>query len=150
MRTITGDTEGDMARNNRLQRSKQATRVTTRQRYPSRMRRQSSRGVLTGSSRRWSPSPLVNLIHDLRTFHPAGARLRPLSSSWSMPDRLATPTIGRPVETFSPVLSFAKPNQLAVCVRRRVRKQVMHAFKIAGGKVGKPRHSFNSQFSCKG
>lgn len=47
------------------------------------------------------------------------------------------------------VYSFALPKTTVVCVRREVRKQVIHAKGVAGGRVRKPRRNRNSNISCR-
>lgn len=44
--------------------------------------------------------------------------------------------------------SFVHPETVAVCVRRKSRKQVLHARGIAGGPVRKPRRSRFSKVRC--
>lgn len=47
------------------------------------------------------------------------------------------------------VLSFKIPRSTAVCVRRSIRKQVIHAKRRAGTKVRRPRRNAMSSISCK-
>lgn len=46
------------------------------------------------------------------------------------------------------IVAFRQPARVAVCVRRSIRKQVLHAFGVAGGRVGKPRWSDASRQRC--
>lgn len=50
----------------------------------------------------------------------------------------------------SPLVAFASPSKVAVCIRRKQRSEVMHALGKAG-KVGqrKPRFNYLSEVSCK-
>lgn len=58
----------------------------------------------------------------------------------------------RPNKNYLPwSLAFHMPANIAVCVRRKQRKQVMHARGIAGGRVSRPRRrTWVSSISCRG
>lgn len=47
-------------------------------------------------------------------------------------------------------ISFAQPDRVLICVRRNIRKQVLHAFRKTG-KVGqkRPKFTFYSRISCR-
>lgn len=105
----------------------------------------------------------LQLLEDRRQFHPE-REARPARGFFSPRHRLtvsegrqaATPQL-RPrrkfsPDTISPVVKFGERHQVAVCVRRRVRKQVLHALRKTGGGKGRrrhPRRSFYSSISCK-
>lgn len=47
-------------------------------------------------------------------------------------------------------IKFADPTRIALCARREIRKEVLHAKKIAGRSgLKKPRRNFWSSISCK-
>lgn len=98
-----------------------------------------------------SPAPLT-LYQDLRTYHPEGP-FRPLFSS----PRPAARIVGKALKSSRtrwgegphPGLTFAAPNKVLLCVRRKRRKEVMFA-KNKAGKRGqrKPRRNYWSSISC--
>lgn len=47
------------------------------------------------------------------------------------------------------IRAFAVPPSVAICVRRKRRKEVIHALGVAGGKVRKPRRNAYSKISCR-
>lgn len=98
-------------------------------------------------------------IEDRRTYYPGKirpaasiskpryrvvAKDRPLkSSNYRSPFKLSSGTRA--------VLAFANPKRVLVCVRRKIRKEVLHAFKIAGsGGLKRSRRSQFSSISCRG
>lgn len=113
--------------------------------------------------RRVFRSPVLRQLEDRRTFHPAGVN-RPAAGFFMPRHRLRVSTPRRPVtvatapglgvspspETFSPPIGigFVAPRQVAVCIRRKVRKEVIHAKGFAGGRVRKPRRSTYSEITC--
>lgn len=52
---------------------------------------------------------------------------------------------------YSPFIAnrFAQPERVLVCARRQIRKEVIHARGVAGGKVRRPRRNELSKISCK-
>lgn len=74
-------------------------------------------------------------------------RLRPL---FSAPRSAARVVVRGPsVRGFvSPVLGFADPRRVMVCVRRNVRKQVLHAFGVAGRGVKRGKRGPLSDIRC--
>lgn len=111
--------------------------------------------------------PLVDLknLEDRRTFSPDGFRT-PAKSIRSPRHRL-TESITYPKSlqrkslrytkypTFSPVvtvnrIAFEHPEEVAICVRRKIRKEVLHAKKKTGRRGQKrKRFSWFSSVSCK-
>lgn len=98
-------------------------------------------------------------VEDRRFYHPAG-QFKPVRSS----RRFTVPTIpvgDRPRARsrargflFAPaaieVMKFKAPRSVAICVRRKSRKEVMHAMGFAGGKTSKNRRrNSNSNIWCK-
>ncbi|QXP44185.1 MAG: hypothetical protein [Arizlama microvirus] len=116
---------------------------------------------LSGPIRRSRPafklSPLRE-IEDRRDYHPEGPA-RPARSLSSARHRLVmTPQPQLPSrlpDTFTPTIpvgvSFEAPRRVAICVRRKQRREVLHAL----GKTGrgsrhhrKPRKSYYSEVNC--
>lgn len=89
-------------------------------------------------------------IEDRREFHPA--RLSPVRTIRRLaPVLFAAPSTARKSKASlrREVYSFGLPKTTAVCVRRAVRKQVIHARGVAGSAVRKPRRNALSRISCK-
>lgn len=115
---------------------------------------------LSGFVRRSSRPSAVSLLEDRRTYHPEGPA-RPARGFRINRHRLIIaapePSIpGRPADLHHvevPIgIGFEKPRQVAICIRRHQRREVLHAL----GKTGrgsrfhrKPRRSFYSEVSCK-
>lgn len=113
--------------------------------------------------RRFFQSPVLRQLEDRRTFHPAG-RQRP-AAGFYLPRhqlRVATPKRAVSVVTepyqgespstalFSPPvgIGFVAPRQVAICIRRKTRRQVIHAKGIAGTRVRRPRRTEYSGIIC--
>lgn len=47
------------------------------------------------------------------------------------------------------VYAFHLPRTTAICVRRAIRKQVIHALGVAGSKVRRPKRNQYSKISCR-
>lgn len=113
-----------------------------------------------GSIRPYRLSPLVDTfksqIQDLRTWHPEGQfrRRRTISSG------VASVTVGdnrnrrsQSSGTLPWSLAYRSPNKVLLCIRRSVRRQVLHANRIAGSRVGKfkrRKRNWTSLISCRG
>lgn len=104
-------------------------------------------------------------IEDRRTWHPEGPA-RPARSFrqarhrlvWTNPVRKSLPNFSSdPVNVFRSLwrsvpyaIGFENPDSVLVCARRRIREQVLHAFRKTGRRgQKKPRFSFYSKISCK-
>lgn len=94
-------------------------------------------------------------IEDRRTWHPQGPQRA--ARSFNRPlHRLALPNTSNAYEDlFSPFkmarVAFDTPRNVLVCVRRKIRREVMHALGFAGSGSGsqKPRkYSEYSHISC--
>lgn len=110
------------------------------------------------------PLSLLQELEDRRQFHPEG-RQRPARGFRNARHRLTEhKTITRrqqPNKKFKTVptglqqtthrIGFEQPEQIAVCVRRKKREEILHALKKTG-KTGqkRPRRSYYSSISCKG
>lgn len=94
-----------------------------------------------------SRSGRLMAIEDRRVYSP-GRVPKALTSR-----QLARITIGFPRKSIhsssDQVVRFKLPRQVAVCARRSIRKQVIHAKGIAGRKVRKPRRNAFSNVSCR-
>lgn len=87
-------------------------------------------------------------IEDRRTWYPGVTR--PARTAKSVARLLmALPEKSRSRSMAKEVYSFALPKQTAVCVRREIRKQVIHAKGIGGKKVRRPRRNALSRISCR-
>lgn len=88
-------------------------------------------------------------IEDRRTFHPA--RVRPSRTPRQVARVLmALPSPAKKNARLSrEIVSFKLPKSTAVCVRRSIRKEVIHAKGVAGGRVGRPHRNAMSRISCK-
>lgn len=83
------------------------------------------------------PSDLLRSIEDRRTFYPERA-LRP-ASLFSQPRHRLQVSPGSNFKL--PVgVSFEDPRRVLICVRRKQRREVLHALKRTGRGAGKRRH----------
>lgn len=83
---------------------------------------------------------------DQRRFHPAPKRLRPIAPNY----RYASQTVirgARNLQTRAP-LGVRIPNYIAICIRRKVRKEVLHAKRKAGKGHKQPRRNEWSSIKC--
>lgn len=100
----------------------------------------SKRHHLVEDNRQWSPA---TLSPSSRTTAGAPARL---AASTSVP-RTKPPSLYHP----SPLVTFHRPRSVIVCIRRSIRRQVLHAFSIAGKSgLRPPRRNATSNISCRG
>lgn len=91
------------------------------------------------------------LFEDRRTFHPVAAQ-RPARSFSHPRHRLVAASVpqNRPYQRMTAPVAFQAPRRVLVCVRRRIRKQVIHAFGHAGRTGQKrPRRNEYSTINCK-
>lgn len=132
-----------------------------------RSRRRDTNAISTGSRR---PVPFGNVIsplsrvplivyEDRRSFNPEGfsAPARSFNTSRHRLDvprvRKASPSVRKSLRSFSPSLpiavGFKVPSKVLICVRRKVRKQVLHALKKTGRRGQRsPRFSDYSRIHC--
>lgn len=95
-------------------------------------------------NRSWSPATFSRSI---RTIGGAPARL----SAPAAASTRARP--GRSASLYYPSaqVTFRKPRSVILCIRRATRRQVLHAFSIAGKSgLRPPRRNANSSISCRG
>lgn len=108
-------------------------------------------------------SPVMVLATDRRFFDPAASAV-PSGTAYTL-----RTTSGRPVRRIvaqtAPVrsqrrflppplylpsgITVGAPKKVALCVRRAVRKQVLHARGVAGSRVSRPRYRWDSRISCR-
>lgn len=98
--------------------------------------------------------PKLTPIEDRRTFHPFGETRPARSFLRSHPKLIArTPTpsmLIRSPDLVTPGVAFQAPRDVLVCVRRKRRKEVLHALNHTGKSGQKrPRRNFWSEVSCK-
>lgn len=98
------------------------------------------------------PQPF-SIGEDRRSYYPT-----PYATSWrpatvvsGRPARLSAPKPSRPsrLSWVPPQVAFASPSRTWVCIRRKMRREVLHAFGRAGRRVARPRYSVYSSVSCK-
>lgn len=96
----------------------------------------------------------LSLIEDRRQHEPGRSPLRRDVRQFAVgrPARLALvekPTQRQPSYTKA-LVAFAEPNKLPLCVRRGVRKEVLHAKGVAGSRnLNKPTRNQWSDVSCR-
>lgn len=145
---------GDSHRGVELAR-KRRTRHTSTYREPRDAYAVTSRNPVFPSLFRLRPSAIPSRsgrslldIEDRRTFHPD--RLAPSRTPRQVARLLMiVPKAGRSTRLSREVYSFKIPKTTAVCVRREIRKQVIHAKGRAGTKVRRPRRNAFSSISCR-
>lgn len=116
-------------------------RVTSRQRYQSRLVRRRSVSL----------SPLF-MYEDRRQFHPAGPIHRPVSAfvrSATIKHVPFVSPVNKAVGFMRAIPTFNDPQKVFVCIRRKARREVLHAFfGRLGGAVGKARRRSTSDVRC--
>lgn len=91
-------------------------------------------------------SSLLREIEDRRNFHPAGPQRDARSFALSSHSLSASPSKRRDVPRG---VSFAVPDEVLICVRRRQRKEVLHALDKTGRAGQKPpRRNYYSDIHC--
>lgn len=97
---------------------------------------------------------LLQELEDRRQWHPeaiAPARAFVRSASRLIARPQPSRVRGRRIKLFSPsMVAFADPARVAVCVRRRVRREVLHARRVAGSSTMRKKRRFNpySRIHC--
>lgn len=103
------------------------------------------------------PAPDLREIEDRRLFHPGSKAPGTLSSQRT---RLRTyprtsQARGRPYEPFKAFqtvphrIGFSRPRDVLVCVRRKARREVLHALGRTGGRMRPPRFTEYSTIHCR-
>lgn len=105
--------------------------------------------ALTTVVRPYPTAPLLPAIEDRRTHHPLGTN-RParLVSGHPTKPHVVKPSKFKRQLPFG--LRFAAPQQTVICVRRKTRKEVLHALNKTGrGKPRRrPRRNWYSKIGC--
>lgn len=102
--------------------------------------------------------PLI-LLEDRRTFHPDGPRRYPAAFKASAVQQVFKDGSGRKnkalvrksstLYTAPPqYVGFRQPNSVAICIRRKVRRQVLLAFGRGGAGNRKGKRTYKSKFHC--
>lgn len=92
---------------------------------------------------RLRPERPLSLYSDRRLYHP----LRALRPAFAF-KRPAARIVDRNVISARTQLAFAVPKKVAICIRRKERREVLHARGAAGGRVAKPRRNEWSNIKC--
>ncbi|QXP44213.1 MAG: hypothetical protein [Arizlama microvirus] len=114
----------------------------------------------------WDPFPIIRdrssrtFGEDRRFFYP-----EPFQTSWRPATRFSDvrarltvhPNTNKrstarldPFAGLSPVVSFHRPDSVRICVRRKQRREVLHAKRVAGrAGLARPRRSVYSSISCR-
>jgi len=96
------------------------------------------------------PVSALQLLEDRRLFHPGGA-LRMPRSFFTRP-RLVISPAKRPTRNgaqfTSPKIGFSVPRDVAICVRRKTRKEVIIAKKLARNGGGSKHFNIWSEIKC--
>lgn len=126
--------------------------MRTRSRIPrsefSTFGRNFSLGALATTRRRVTPFQLAVLsLEDNRLFNPAGPFAAPQSFRRSARRLVVAPTFSTSGSV--PVgIAFSGPRQVARCVRRKVRREVILARGKGGGRHRPPRRNYWSDVEC--
>jgi len=100
-----------------------------------------------------TPHQTLNLIkEDRREYHPSRP-LRPAAAIRRVHARLLPKSVdrfGKAIRALPYGVRFAMPRNVAICIRRRIRKEVLHAIKRAGSASGRSRKRRNqwSNVTC--
>lgn len=146
MVTVIGDTgEAEIAKRGRRQKSTSSPnyrppRAALVHALPHRVR------VVVASPLKVSPLRQIGrFVEDRRIWHPA---------RWGRPvlgfRRAATRLVvaPKPMRDLSARIAFADPRRVLVCLRRKVRREVIHALGKGGGGNRRPRRKPTSEISC--
>lgn len=98
------------------------------------------------------PQPLY-LLEDRRTYHPDGE----FRSFVSQP-RLSARIVAKKAKTYgghytfgihgSPAVGFSRPSRVAICVKRKTRREVIFAAGRGGAGNRKGKRTYSSKFHC--
>lgn len=112
-----------------------------------------------GSIRPYRLSPLVDTfksqIQDLRTWHPEGEFRRRRTLSTGVASIRVGENRNRRNQSSGSIpwsLAYRSPHRVLLCIRRNVRRQVLHANRIAGSSVRKfkrRKRNWTSLISCR-
>lgn len=102
----------------------------------------------------------LSKYEDRRLWHPERNYYADAKSFNSTRHRLVYPSVNRQFESIRPrrsllsqinsAIAFAAPKKVLICVRRKIRKSVLHALgKTGRGGQKSPRFSYYSSIQCK-
>jgi hypothetical protein len=91
-----------------------------------------------------TPKPTLSLLDDRRQWHP---------ERWGRPvvglRRAATRlVVGKSPKRLPPTLAFMDPRRVVVCIRRKMRREVLHALGKGGGGNRRPTRKPTSEIQC--
>lgn len=94
-------------------------------------------------------TPILPQIEDRRAYNPTRSTARPGSVSRDAARLTLRQSRVKSAQTKAP-LSFANPDKVALCARRSIRREVLHAKRIAGRSgLKRPRRNYWSSISCR-
>lgn len=110
-----------------------------------------------------SGSTYLRSIEDRRTWHPEGinrparlfhapsARFRQIERPYRRPNEAVRSAAFTAFKSFAPAgIAFQNPSRVLICVRRNIRREVLHARGVAGRSgLRPPRRSWSSGISCR-
>lgn len=79
-------------------------------------------------------------IEDRRTWHPDGAQKRPPATVHSSKAKLAVAPPQKNKRILPHRIAFQAPKSVLVCIRRKMRAEVLHALKRTRRGSGSPKH----------
>lgn len=95
-----------------------------------------------------SRTPL-RTIDDRRTFHPSPFTRPAVSAGRRADTKLVVPSQSlRDVQRLNHTVQFKEPRKVLICVRRKIRKEVIHAKGVGGSRVRKPKRNQFSDVKC--
>lgn len=99
-------------------------------------------------NKKYPIGPVADLreIEDRRTWHPLSGR-RPAAGLISPRHRLREVAVSKTAR-IPWAVGFQDAVQVAVCIRRKERKEVLHAIGKVGGGHKRPRYSWYSEIVC--
>lgn len=152
MPTVLGDTKRQVIMSRRRRRDRRETFDFSNRRLPV-----SSNYSVTQFYNYRTP---LTLFEDRRQWHPEG--IYAPARSFSQTRHRLVPVIGRspikqrPGRAWYPgfqgreVIAFRAPQKTLICVRRKIRKEVLHAFRKTGrGGQRSPKFNHYSSISCR-
>lgn len=95
-------------------------------------------------------TPDLRLVEDRRTWHPDGPTYRPVRAINSQRPRLKPVAFSSPkLKNLIPTaLGFEVPKKVAICVRRKQRKEVLFAKQKTGRGSARPKRNQWSDIKC--
>lgn len=108
------------------------------------------RGVFTYQKTNTRLLPRLSEIEDRRSWNPAKPDFKILTGSpvrYAIPKKYTTKkSLSKPFLTAA--IGFSNPTATLVCIRRKMRKEVLHAKGVAGGHVRPPKFTESSYIQC--